>query len=81
MQQSILSQATPQETQVVRHDAFDKATFQEMIKSAEALAEAQVNGTKELTTFPPLLQDTFSSLYKYTPKMRPEDQDQLCQQG
>jgi len=72
MQQSILSQATPQETQVVKHDSFDKATFEEMKQSAEALAEVQVNGMKELSTFGPLLQDTFSSLYKYNPKVRPE---------
>jgi len=69
---SILSQATPQETQVVKHDSFDKATFEKMKQSAEALAEVQVNGMKELTTFGPLLQDTFSSLYKYNPKVRPE---------
>ena len=72
MQQSILSQATPQETQVVKHDSFDKATFEEMKRSAEALAEVQVNGMKELKTFAPLLQDTFSSLYKYNPKVRSE---------
>lgn len=70
MQKSILSQALPHETQVVKHDAFDKATFQSMKGSAEALAEAQENGTKELTTFPPLMQDMFNSLYKYSPKVR-----------
>ena len=58
MQQSILSQATPQETQVVKHDSFDRATFQEMKESAEALAEVQVNGMKELTTFEPLFKKT-----------------------
>jgi GTP1/Obg family GTP-binding protein len=70
MQQSILSQAVPLETQVVDHDAFDRATFQSMKESAEALAEAQEAGTKELTTFPPLMQDMFNSLYKYNPKIK-----------
>ncbi|MBC2746218.1 MAG: VWA domain-containing protein [ANME-2 cluster archaeon] len=70
MNKSILSQALPQETQVVKHDAFDKATFETMKEGAKALTEAQDTGAKELTTFPPLMQDMFNSLYKYKPVVK-----------
>ncbi|MBE0525096.1 MAG: VWA domain-containing protein [Methanosarcinales archaeon] len=74
MQRSILSQAIPQETQVVEHDAFDKDTFLSMKDNAQALLDAQEKGTRELNTFPPLMQDMFNSLYKYSPKVREPNQ-------
>lgn len=67
---SILSQALPQETQVVKNDRFDKATFEEMRESAQALKDTQEKGVEELTTFPPLMQDVFSTFYKYKPNVR-----------
>ena len=67
---SILQKAIPQETQVVKHDAFDRATFENMKEQAQALTEVQEMGAHELKTFPPLMQDIFNSLYKYDPKVR-----------
>lgn len=71
---SILEQALPTQVQAVKADLFDTATFSDMKESAETLQQSERKGTEVLKTFPPLVQDVFSSLYKYAPQTRnPEE--------
>ncbi len=67
---SILEQALPQETATVKHDAFDTDTFIQMKNTAKELETAEIEGTKLLKTFPPLAQDVFDALFKYSPELQ-----------
>jgi len=65
---TILEQAIPTETNAIKRDSFDAAAFASMINTAEALKTVNEEGVAELKTFEPLLEDIFSSLFKYNPK-------------
>ncbi len=68
--QSILDRVIPQETQAVKADAFDRATFTDLKKTANTLSSTEKEGSESLKTFGHLMQDVFSSLYKYSPQVR-----------
>lgn len=68
--ESVLQQALPSHTNTVKADSFDVATFKDLKESAEQLPKTEAAGQEILKTFPPLMQDIFSSLYKYSPELR-----------
>jgi len=67
---SIITRAMPVEINSVLNDRFDVNTFETMQGNADSLKTITAEGMEALKTFDPLMQDVFSSLYKYTPKRR-----------
>ncbi len=51
-------------------DSYDQAAFASLKEKSTKLAELEEGGSQKLPTFPPLMQDVYSSLYKATPKLR-----------
>lgn len=51
-------------------DAYDQAAFASLKEKSTKLVELEESGSEKLPTFPPLMQDVYSSLYKATPKLR-----------
>jgi uncharacterized protein with von Willebrand factor type A (vWA) domain len=72
---SILDSLLPyKEHQVVRSDSMDTRMFTDLRKQSEKLQEVEKGGTEALNTFPPLAQDIWSSLFKFSPEFRkPEE--------
>jgi uncharacterized protein with von Willebrand factor type A (vWA) domain len=72
---SILDTLLPyKEHQVVRSDSMDTRMFTDLRKQSEKLQEVEKGGTEALKTFPPLAQDIWSSLFKFSPEFRkPEE--------
>ncbi|RLI03282.1 hypothetical protein DRO30_01360 [Candidatus Bathyarchaeota archaeon] len=52
---------------VIKHDTYDKMSFLNIKRQSDRLAQLEREGRKELPTFPPLLQDIYSCLYKIKP--------------
>lgn len=57
----------------VENDAFDRAMFAEMLEDSPVLQGLIERGGTVFTPFPALLQDIFSSLYKYNIKLNERD--------
>jgi len=53
---------------VIKADQYDRFTFENIKSQSEKLQQIEETGAKELNTFPPLMQDVFSSLFKPSPK-------------
>ncbi|MCG2737850.1 MAG: VWA domain-containing protein [Candidatus Methanoperedenaceae archaeon] len=72
---SILDTLLPnKEHQVVCSDSMDTMMFTDLRKQSEKLQEVEKGGTEALKTFPPLAQDIWSSLFKFSPEFRkPEE--------
>lgn len=51
-------------------DTYDLKAYEKLKGQARKLQELEESGKKELPTFPPLMQDVYSSLYKFTPELR-----------
>jgi uncharacterized protein with von Willebrand factor type A (vWA) domain len=58
----------------VRCDDFDRYIFGRIKDRSPRLKELEVRGVEELPTFPGLLQDCFSALYKLEPELRPANE-------
>ncbi|MDP3106265.1 MAG: hypothetical protein Q8M95_16860, partial [Candidatus Methanoperedens sp.] len=59
---------------VVCSDSMDTMMFTDLRKQSEKLQEVEKGGTEALKTFPPLAQDIWSSLFKFSPEFRkPEE--------
>jgi uncharacterized protein with von Willebrand factor type A (vWA) domain len=71
----ILDTLLPQNEQhVVHSDSMDSKMFAELKEQSENLQKAEKAGTEALKTFPPLTQDIWSSLFKFSPEFRkPEE--------
>jgi uncharacterized protein with von Willebrand factor type A (vWA) domain len=54
----------------VASDTMDMLTFKDLKTKSSSLQELETEGGQALKTFPPLMQDVWSSLYKYTPELR-----------
>lgn len=57
---------------VVKSDKYDRRHFRDIVFSSDRLMNIERQGTDELPTFPPLMQDVFTTLYKPRPQMVPE---------
>jgi uncharacterized protein with von Willebrand factor type A (vWA) domain len=55
--------------QAIKHDAFDLEAFERTLKQSSTLSDNKRDGKKDYKQFGELLQDTFSALYKYNPKL------------
>jgi len=51
-------------------DTYDQRAYEKLKGQAQKLQELEENGTAEMPTFPPLMQDVYSSLYKMEPELR-----------
>jgi uncharacterized protein with von Willebrand factor type A (vWA) domain len=51
-------------------DSYDQTAFASLKEKSTKLTELEEGGSHKLPTFPPLMQDVYSSLYKATPKLR-----------
>lgn len=60
-------------TETVVADSFDRMTFDEMKSSAIEMQKVEQEGSKTLSTYPGLMQDVFSSVYKYEPEIKEAD--------
>jgi uncharacterized protein with von Willebrand factor type A (vWA) domain len=58
----------------VRCDDFDRYIFGRIKDRSPRLKDLEVRGVEELPTFPGLLQDCFSALYKLEPELRPSQE-------
>jgi uncharacterized protein with von Willebrand factor type A (vWA) domain len=58
----------------IKCDEFDKYIFGRIKDKSPRLKDFEERGTGELPTFPELLQDCFSSLYKLEPELRPANE-------
>lgn len=54
----------------VASDTMDMQTFKDIKTRSSNLQEVETRGAEELKTFPPLMQDVWSSLFKYSPQLR-----------
>ncbi len=53
----------------VKHDKFDLEAFERTLSQSKVLTDNRRAGKKEYKQFAELLQDTFSALFKYNPKL------------
>lgn len=51
-------------------DTYDQKAYEKLKGQAQKLQELEENGTAEMPTFSPLMQDVYSSLYKMEPELR-----------
>ncbi len=51
-------------------DTYDQRAYAKLKGQAQKLQELEESGLKDLPTFPPLMQDVYSSLYKFEPELR-----------
>lgn len=70
---SLLDTAMPTETNTVRSDKFDRSTYRTMEGQSTKLKDVKAEGKEHLATFDPLMEDIFSGLYKYDPKIQPQE--------
>ena len=52
-------------------DTYDLKAYEKLKGQAQKLQELETLGKQELPSFPPLMQDVYSSLYKFEPELRP----------
>jgi len=72
---SILDKLLPyNERQVVRSDSMDTRMFTELRDQSGNLQKVEKEGTESLKTFPPLTQDIWSSLFKFSPEFRKSEE-------
>ena len=72
---SILDTLLPkEERQVVRSDSMDTRMFTELREQSGNLQKVEKEGTESLKTFPPLTQDIWSSLFKFSPEFRKSEE-------
>jgi len=72
---SILDTLLPKEEhQVVRSDSMDTRMFTELREQSGNLQKVEKEGTEILKTFPPLTQDIWSSLFKFSPEFRKSEE-------
>lgn len=65
----ILDQALPLEVYSVSQDAYDAVMFKSLAVESAALKTLEEAGLKKTRTFSPLLDDTFSALFKVQPEL------------
>ena len=53
----------------IRHDAFDKAAYEEILRQSKELQSLSAQGIKTLNTFAEMAEDVFYSLYKVKPEL------------
>lgn len=53
----------------IRHDAFDKAAYEEILHQSKELQSLSAQGTQTLNTFAEMSEDVFFSLYKVKPEL------------
>lgn len=53
----------------IRHDAFDKAAYEEILRQSKELQSLSAQGTQSLNTFAGMAEDVFFSLYKVKPEL------------
>jgi len=56
----------------VNNDAWDLGTYANLEKDSDVLQEVSSEGTDTLNTFPHLMEDLFSSYFKFAPKVKEE---------
>jgi hypothetical protein len=72
---SILGKLLPSvEHQVVQSDSMDTKMFNDLKERSGSLKEVEKAGTEALKTFPPLAQDIWSSLFKFDPTFRGQEE-------
>jgi len=72
---SILGKLLPAvEHQVVQSDSMDTKMFNDLKERSGSLKEVEKAGTEALKTFPPLAQDIWSSLFKFDPTFRGQEE-------
>ena len=72
---SILGKLLPAvEHQVVQSDSMDTKMFNDLKERSGSLKEVEKVGTEALKTFPPLAQDIWSSLFKFDPTFRGQEE-------
>ena len=59
---------------VVYSDRYDRRAFEEIKAKSISLQALEQNGVKRVKTYPPLLMDLYSILYKADPWLKPENQ-------
>jgi len=62
------------ECQVVHSDSMDTRMFTELREQSGNLQKVEKEGTESLKTFPPLTQDIWSSLFKFSPEFRKSEE-------
>ena len=67
----------PSHIHAVKSDSMDKKTFCDLKTKSKNLGDIETKGKESLKTFPPLMQDIWSSLYKYSPEIR--NQNEMAQ--
>ena len=55
----------------IRHDAFDKVAYQEILSQSKELQSVSAQGTQILNTFVEMAADVFFALYKVKPELTP----------
>lgn len=55
----------------VRHDAFDRAGYEEILHQSKELQNLSMQGVQALNTFAEMAEDVFFSLYKVKPELTP----------
>lgn len=58
----------------VRHDAFDKAAYEEMLCQSKELQSLSAQGAQTLNTFAEMAEDVFFALYKVKPEIMPPNE-------
>lgn len=53
----------------IEHDLFDQGKFDQLVDSAQIIKDTLKEGKSQYDLFPPLLQDSFNSFYKYVPEL------------
>lgn len=62
------------ETNVIKSDSMDKYMYSELRSESTNIQNVEKTGTQILKTFPPLVQDIWSSVFKFSPELRnPEE--------
>lgn len=62
----------------VHNDAWDRMTFNSLAASSSKLEELETQGAELSKTFPPLMEDVFSSYFKFDPKVKAEVPDEIA---
>jgi len=72
---SILDSLQPKgELNTVRSDRMDEKMFSNIKKESTNLQKAETDGTQVLNTFPPLVQDIWSAMFKFSPEFRKQEE-------
>ncbi|WP_418626678.1 vWA domain-containing protein [Anaerosinus sp.] len=58
----------------IRHDSFDKAAYEEILRQSKELQSLSVQGVQTLNTFAEMAEDVFFALYKVKPELTPANE-------